>query len=143
MVQSLMNFLAFLADPWFVVPWYIVGAICAAWMYRDLRTVNTPLKQAIKCGWPIIAFFFSVVGLGLYSLTARALGIQHASSEDEKKKLHAHYQTAMWRRVNGAVIHCVAGDGFGIMKALVIARLVQLTFWQEFWFEYAVGFAFG
>ena len=138
-----MTFLAFLADPWFVVPWYIVGALCAAWMYRDLRTVNTPLKQAIKWGWPIIAFFFSVVGLGLYFLTARAPGIQHASSEDEKKKLHAQYQSAMWRRVNGAVIHCVAGDGLGIMTAMVIARIVQLTFWQEFWFEYAVGFAFG
>jgi hypothetical protein len=37
----------------------------------------------------------------------------------------------------------VAGDGLGIMTAMVIARAMQLTFWQEFWFEYLVGFLFG
>ncbi|MGR3521609.1 DUF4396 domain-containing protein [Paracoccus sp. UBA889] len=40
-------------------------------------------------------------------------------------------------------MHCVGGDGLGIMTAMIVLRLVGVTFWQEFWFEYAVGFAFG
>ncbi len=45
--------------------------------------------------------------------------------------------------MNGAVIHCVAGDGAGIITGMVIARAAGMSFWQEFWFEYAVGFAIG
>ncbi len=29
------------------------------------------------------------------------------------------------------------------MTAMVISRIIGFTFWTEFWFEYAVGFAFG
>jgi hypothetical protein len=29
------------------------------------------------------------------------------------------------------------------MTAMVLARIIQMSFWEEFWFEYAVGFAFG
>ena len=41
------------------------------------------------------------------------------------------------------MIHCVGGDGLGIMTAMVIARLLGLSFWQEFWFEYASASLFG
>ncbi len=41
-------------------------------------------------------------------------------------------EESMWRRVNGAVIHCVAGDGFGIMTAMVIARAAGMSFWREY-----------
>lgn len=43
----------------------------------------------------------------------------------------------------GSTIHCVGGDGLGIMTAMVVTRLIGLGFWAEFWIEYAVGFAFG
>ncbi len=135
--------LTFLADPAFVIPWYVVGAAGAAFVAQDLYRHNTPLKKAMKWAWPIVVFFFSVIGLALYFATARAPGVGRASSESEKKKLHDDYERNMFRRVNGAVIHCVAGDGLGIMSAMIIARLAGMTFWQEFWFEYAAGFAFG
>lgn len=138
-----MNLLAFLAEPGFVIPWYLIGAAGAVWVAYDLARVNTPLKTAMKWAWPIIVFFFSVIGLALYLATARAPGVAQAASRDEKKRLHDTFERSMVRRVNGAVIHCVAGDGLGIMTAMVIARLLNLAFWQEFWFEYAVGFAFG
>jgi len=41
------------------------------------------------------------------------------------------------------LIHCVGGDGLGIVTAMIVLRLSNVTFWQEFWVEYAVGFAFG
>jgi hypothetical protein len=138
-----MQLLSFLAEPAFVIPWYLFGMAATAWVWRDLRHANTPLKTAIKWAWPIVVLFFSVIGLALYFATARAPGVADASSQDEKKRRHEAFERSMVRRVNGAVIHCVAGDGLGIMTAMVIARLVEMSFWQEFWFEYAVGFAFG
>jgi len=48
-----------------------------------------------------------------------------------------------WKKVTGSVIHCVAGDGLGIITAMVVARLLDFPFWTEFWYEYVVGFAFG
>jgi len=137
------NLLAFLANPVFVSIWYAVGITGALWVAYDLGHDNTALKTAMKWAWPIIVLFFSVIGLALYFTTARAPGIADANDPDEKKQLHDEYERSMFRRVNGAVIHCVAGDGLGIMTAMVIARIMSLTFWQEFWFEYAVGFAFG
>jgi hypothetical protein len=138
-----MQFLSFLAEPGFVISWYLFGIAAAAWVWYDLRHANAVLKKAITWAWPIVVLFFAPIGLALYLATARAPGIAHARSEEEKKKLHNAYERSMVRRVNGAVIHCVAGDGLGIMTAMVLARLLGLGFWQEFWFEYAVGFAFG
>lgn len=138
-----MEALAFLSSPAFVVAWYAVGFVAAVWVAWDEAHANTPLKTAMKWAWPIIVLFFSLVGLALYFATARAPGVGRAGSADAKKALHGRYEKSMLRRVNGAVIHCVAGDGLGIVTAMVVARLVNMTFWQEFWFEYAVGFAFG
>jgi len=137
------GFLSFVGEPWFVLTWYAIGAAGVWYLVYDLHNHNTVLKPAIKWGWPIIVFFFSVIGLALYFLTARAPGIGEIEDEEEKKKAHQQYQMNMWRRVNGAVIHCVAGDGAGIMTGMVIARAAGMSFWQEFWFEYVVGFAFG
>jgi hypothetical protein len=137
------TFLSFLGEPWFVVPWYAVGVLGAAFVIHDLRRNNTPLKTAMKWAWPLIVLFFSVVGLALYFATARAPGIGQMRSPEEKRAAHHAFERAMWRRVNGAVIHCVAGDGIGIMTAMVIARATGMSFWQEFWFEYLVGFAVG
>ena len=135
--------LSFLAEPWFVISWYAVGVLGAAWVIADIHRHNTVLKQAIAWGWPIIVLFFSVIGLALYWLTARAQGIEDLATREAKQRAHDRYQQSMLRRVNGAVIHCVAGDGLGIMTGMVIARLAGMSFWQEFWFEYLVGFLFG
>ncbi|HVY61690.1 MAG TPA: DUF4396 domain-containing protein [Planctomycetota bacterium] len=118
--------LRFLAEPAFVIPWYAVGALGAAFAVHDeLRGPGRELPKALKQCWPIIIFFFSAIGLGLYLWASRPpLG------ETPKKVL-------------ASVMHCVGGDGLGIVTAMVIARLAGFDFWQEYWFEYAVGFAFG
>jgi hypothetical protein len=46
-------------------------------------------------------------------------------------------------KVTGSIIHCVAGDGLGIMTAMVIGRFIGLNFWSEFAGEYMAGFLFG
>ena len=128
-----MNWTAldFLAKPWFVIPWYAVGIAGAVVVGYDLARVNTPLKTAMKWAWPIIVVFFSVLGVALYMLSARAPGIDKLD-EDGKQRAHDRYERDMFRRVNGAVIHCIAGDGLGVMTGMVIARAIRFSFWEEF-----------
>jgi hypothetical protein len=134
--------LSFLAEPWFVISWYSVGCVGAAWVIYDEIAVNKPLNTAVKWAMPIIVLFFSVIGLALYRWTCRPPGIG-AKQGDEAKRTFKEYVEPTFRKVNGSIVHCVGGDGLGIVSAMVVARLVSMSFWQEFWFEYAVGFAFG
>jgi hypothetical protein len=136
------EFLTFLTDPMFVIPWYGFGVLAAGWVLYDTLTHNQYVNDPLKAGWPIIVTFFSVIGLILYLWTCRPPGIANRTGENAKQ-LHHDYVKAKWKRVTGSVIHCVGGDGLGIMTAMVIARLLDFSFWSEFWFEYAVGFAFG
>jgi hypothetical protein len=136
------DFLSFLTNPVFVVPWYSFGLLAAAWVTYDELKVNRHVNQALKAGWPIIVTFFSVIGLALYFWTCRPPDIGQKSGE-EAKRAHHTYVDSQWKKVTGSVIHCVGGDGLGIMTAMVVARLLEFDFWSEFWLEYAVGFAFG
>jgi hypothetical protein len=138
----LVSWLAFLAEPWVVVAWYLLGAVAAVWVVRDVYEANTNVQPALKWAWPIIVLFFSVIGLILYLKTCRPPGIERYSGEDAKR-VHHEFVSTTFKKVTGSVIHCVGGDGLGIMTAMVLARIWRLAFWQEFWFEYAVGFAFG
>lgn len=137
-----MSALYFLASPWFVVPWYTVGVLSTVWVTRDLVLNNPNMPTALKWGWPIITFFFSVIGLGLYWWTGRPPHIGQKKGDENSRAFH-EFAESPFRKVTGSVIHCVAGDGLGIVTAMIIARLIGMNFWQEFWFEYGVGFAFG
>ena len=137
-----LGFLSPLAEWWFVVPWYVVGSAGAIWALTDMYTVNTPVSEGQKWAWPIIIFFFSVIGLAFYLLTARAPGIGEVEG-DEARERHREFMSSMFNRTTASVIHCVGGDGLGVVTAMIFARIVGLGFWGEFWLEYAVGFAFG
>lgn len=137
-----LGLLSFLCNPYFVVPWYVVGILGALWIIYDEYNVNVHVQPALKWAWPIIAVFFSVFGVALYWWTCRPSRIEDTPRQ-EQEHVHHEYVDTMFRRVTGAVIHCVAGDGAGIVTAMVIARHTGMSFWQEFWFEYAAGFAFG
>ena len=86
--------------------------------------------------------FFSFVGLILYLLTSRPPDLARLPSERRQQRFE-QYARSRVRKVIGSVNHCVGGDGLGIVTAMVLARAWSFSFWQEFWFEYAVGFAFG
>jgi hypothetical protein len=137
-----LDFLRFLTDPAFVAGWYGFGLLAAVWVLYDSLTANRHVSPALKAAWPIIAVFFSVVGLALYLASCRPPGIRGKAGE-EAKKAHSAFVSARWKKVVGSVIHCVGGDGLGIMSAMVLTRWLGLSFWPEFWIEYAVGFAFG
>ena len=141
-METTFDFLGFLAMPAFVVPWYGFGIVAAGWTLYDTLVVNTNVQTPLKAAWPIIITFFSIIGLALYIVTCRPPGIGSKSGKVAQATHHA-YVSVMWKKVVGSTIHCVGGDGLGIMTAMVIMRLMGADFWTEFWIEYAVGFAFG
>ncbi len=138
-------FLRFVVQPVFVVPWYAVGAIAAVWVLYDTFTANRHVTPALKAAWPVIVLFFSVIGLALYIGSCRPPHVRsiQTRSGDEARRVHHAFTADTWKKVVGSDIHCVGGDGLGIMSAMVVTRLAGFSFWPEFWTEYAVGFAFG
>jgi hypothetical protein len=139
--------LNFLTNELFVVSWYVSALILAIWVIYDLFYINTAVNKSLKAGWPIIFIFFSVVGLLLYILTCRPKGMPFVKPKVNKKifeeKYHHRYVSDTVSKVTGSVIHCVAGDGLGIMTAMVIGRYMGLNFRSEFAAEYIAGFLFG
>lgn len=142
-LDVLANSLTWMAEPWFAIPWYIVGAIGVVWVAYDSLHANSALNPPLKVCWPILIFFFSIIGIALYLASSRPSDIARYHDRESKMRRFTEYSKARWRKVVASAAHCVGGDGLGIMTAMVAARLLGFTFWQEFWFEYAVGFAFG
>ena len=56
--------------------------------------------------------------------------------------LHERYVAARWRQTLGSSMHCVAGDGVGILAGAVLAGILGLARPAEVVFEYVLGFAF-
>lgn len=141
-MQGIFAPLSFLMQPWFVVTWYAVGVLAAAWAAYDMLTANTHVEPPLKVAWPIIIVFFSIIGAALYRASCRPPGIGRRTDADAKT-VHAAFVAPKWKKVVGSDIHCVGGDGLGIVTAMVILRLVGVSFWVEFWIEYAAGYALG
>jgi hypothetical protein len=137
-----LTFLKFLVKPAFFWGWYGFGVLAAIWIIYDSLTANRHMMPALKLAWPLIMVFFSIVGFALYILSCRPPHIGHLSGT-EAKQVHHKFVDVTWKKVIGSLIHCVGGDGLGIVSAMVVTRWLGFSFWEEFWTEYAVGFAFG
>ena len=57
--------------------------------------------------------------------------------------LHERYTAARWRQTLGSTMHCVAGDGLGILAGAVISSVVGIAGLAEVAVEYVLGFGFG
>lgn len=142
-LDFLGNALTFMAEPWFAIPWFAVGILGSLWVLWDSFHANSALNPPLKACWPILVLFFSVIGIAFYHLVSRPPDIGRYEGHEAKMRRFTEFTKPTWRKVVGSAAHCVGGDGLGIMTAMVAARLWGFTFWQEYWFEYAVGFAFG
>jgi uncharacterized protein DUF4396 len=56
---------------------------------------------------------------------------------------HEQYTAAQWRQTLGSTMHCVAGDGVGILAGAVLSSVLAITGPAEMILEYVLGFAFG
>ncbi|NKY51453.1 DUF4396 domain-containing protein [Nocardia vermiculata] len=111
--------------------WFIQVGIAVVFVAIDIRT--TPEATVMKWGFVIITAFSGLFGALLYVLSCR----------EPLPGTHELYVAAKWRQVVGSTMHCVAGDGIGILAAAVITYQLGLPSWAEVLSEYAFGFLFG
>jgi len=97
----------------------------------DIRA--TPEHPVMKWAFILFTAYSGPFGAFLYVLGCR----------EPLPGLHEQYVAARWRQALGSTMHCVAGDGIGILVGAVIGALVALPMAADFVLEYVLGFAFG
>ena len=111
--------------------WFLLTAMAVAFVTIDIRT--TPASLVLKWGFVLLTLYTGPIGAFLYVLGCR----------EPLDLLHERYVAARWRQVLGSTMHCVAGDGLGILAGAVIGATLALTFPVDVVIEYALGFGFG
>ncbi len=111
--------------------WFLLTTAALLFVAVDIR--NTPESPVLKWGFVLLTAYTGVVGAFLYVLGCR----------EPLPGLHERYVAARWRQVLGSTMHCVAGDGIGILAGAVLSSVFGLTGLAEVVAEYILGFAFG
>ena len=111
--------------------WFLLAGISLLFVAIDIRT--TPESPVLKWGFVLLTAYTGVVGAFLYVLGCR----------EPLPGLHERYVAARWRQTLGSTMHCVAGDGVGILAGAVLASVLALLGAAEVIVEYVLGFAFG
>jgi Domain of unknown function (DUF4396) len=111
--------------------WFVQTAVALVFVAIDIRT--TPESPVLKWGFVLLTAYTGVVGAFLYVLGCR----------EPLPGLHEQYVAARWRQVLGSTMHCVAGDGVGIIAGAVLGSVFGIAGLKEVVLEYVLGFAFG
>jgi len=111
--------------------WFLLAGMSLLFVAIDIRT--TPESPVLKWGFVLLTAYTGVVGAFLYVLGCR----------EPLPGLHERYVAARWRQTLGSTMHCVAGDGVGILAGAVLASILGLAGPAEVMVEYILGFAFG
>jgi Domain of unknown function (DUF4396) len=114
-----------------ILLWFVLAALAVAFVAIDIR--NTPESRVLKWGFVLLTAYTGVVGAFLYVLGCR----------EPLPGTHEQYVAARWRQTLGSTMHCVAGDGVGILVGAVLSSLLGLTGLMEVALEYLLGFGFG
>src|SRR3977135_1210308 len=111
--------------------WFLLAAVSLLFVAVDIR--STPESPVMKWGFVLLTAYTGVVGAFLYVLGCR----------EPLPGTHERYVAARWRQVLGSTMHCVAGDGVGILAGAVLSSIFGLAGLIEVVVEYILGFAFG
>ena len=111
--------------------WFILTAISVVFVAVDIR--HTPESVVLKWGFILLTLYTGPFGAFLYALGCR----------EPLPGLHERYVAATWRQVLGSTMHCVAGDGVGILVGAVIGSILSLALLADIALEYVLGFGFG
>src|SRR5262245_56834812 len=111
--------------------WFLLVAAALLFVAIDIR--STPESPVLKWGFVLLTAYTGVIGAFLYVLGCR----------EPLPGLHERYVAARWRQVLGSTMHCVAGDGVGLLAGAVLAFSLGLSGLVEVAIEYVLGFAFG
>ncbi len=111
--------------------WFLLTGAALPFVAIDIR--STPEAAVLKWGFVLTTAYTGVFGAFLYVLGCR----------EPLPGLHERYVAVRWRQVLGSTIHCVAGDGVGILAGAVLSSVFGLSGTGEMIVEYVLGFAFG
>lgn len=111
--------------------WFILVSISVVFVAIDIR--NTPESVVLKWGFILLTLYTGPFGAFLYALGCR----------EPLPGLHERYVAVTWRQVLGSTMHCVAGDGVGILVGAVIGSVLSLALLADIALEYVLGFGFG
>lgn len=111
--------------------WFLLATVSLLFVAVDIRT--TPESPVMKWGFVLLTAYTGVVGAFLYVLGCR----------EPLPGLHERYVAARWRQTLGSAMHCVAGDGVGILAGAVLSSVLGIAGVTEVIIEYTLGFAFG
>jgi Domain of unknown function (DUF4396) len=111
--------------------WFLLAALALLFVVIDIR--STPESPVLKWGFVLLTAYTGVFGAFLYVLGCR----------EPLPGLHERYTAARWRQTLGSTMHCVAGDGLGILAGAVISSVVGIAGLAEVVVEYVLGFGFG
>ena len=114
-----------------ILAWFVLTALSVAFVAVDIRT--TPESPVLKWGFVLVTLFTGPIGAMLYVLGCR----------EPLRGTHEQYVAAQWRQTLGSTMHCVAGDGVGILAGAVIGGFLLLPAALDITMEYVLGFAFG
>ena len=114
-----------------ILAWFVLTALSVAFVAIDIRT--TPESPVLKWGFVLVTLFTGPIGAMLYVLGCR----------EPLAGTHEQYVAAQWRQTLGSTMHCVAGDGVGILAGAVIGGFLLLPAALDVTMEYVLGFAFG
>ncbi|MEO8779396.1 MAG: DUF4396 domain-containing protein, partial [Rhodanobacter sp.] len=111
--------------------WFALTALAVGFVAVDIR--KAPVPAVMKWGFVLLTAYTGPIGILLYVLGCR----------EPVPGLHERYIATRWRQVLGSTMHCVAGDGVGILAGAVVASYFTLNRPVEIALEYALGFGFG
>jgi len=111
--------------------WFVLTGLALLFVAIDIR--STPESTVMKWGFVLVTAYTGVFGAFFYVLGCR----------EPLPGTHERYVDVRWRQVLGSTMHCVAGDGIGILVGAVISNALALRGPGEVVLEYVLGFAFG
>ena len=114
-----------------ILLWYILTGPAVVFVAIDIQ--SSPVSPVMRWGFVLFTAYTGPIGAFLYVLGCR----------EPLPATHAEYVRARWRQVLGSTMHCVAGDGVGILAGAVIGSVMSLDRPLEVALEYGLGFVFG
>jgi hypothetical protein len=111
--------------------WFVLTAAAIVFVAIDIRA--TPESPVLKWGFVLLTAYTGPIGAFLYVLGCR----------EPLPGLHERYVAVRWRQVLGSTMHCVAGDGVGILAGAALASFLTLPHLAGVAVEYLLGFGFG
>ncbi|PHP64755.1 hypothetical protein CSC94_22755 [Zhengella mangrovi] len=111
--------------------WFLLTAMSVLFVAVDIR--STPEATVMKWGFILLTAYTGPIGAFLYVLGCR----------EPLPGLHEQYTAIHWRQALGSTMHCVAGDGIGILAGAVVAPYLSLGHLADIAVEYVLGFGFG